>query len=281
MDVDVREGFEYPLAGERPVRLFALGGGVPLVVNVMLLAGYLTAALVHEAARWVALAGLVAWVPVWVGWLGYHVRVVRRTAAGASEPPGVDGWPALARDGVVGVALGVAYLLPLAVLYAAILLAVGVATGGMFAALEAGSTGGLAAAGVLYLAVAVVGGLFTFLYAVVAAYCYPLSLGAYAGGGLRAAVSPRRLWRLGASPNYAIPWLLVAGVVGFGWFVLSMLMGVLVGYLLLPLVPLAGFYLLVVAGRLFGVAHAIETGGDRRGGQSTGGAMRAEGTAGG
>jgi hypothetical protein len=259
MDVDVREGFEYPLAGDRTLRLLALGGGVPVVVNVVLLSGYAGAALGYDPARWVALAGLAAWVPVWVAWLGYYVRVVRRTATGEAGPPRFDGWLAVARDGVVCSLLGVGYLLPLVVLNVGILLLVGVAAGGMFAAVSEGTPGGLAAAGVLYLLASVVGTVLTFGYAVLAAYLYPVSLTAYAHGGVRAALSPRQLWPVVTSPNYAMPWLLVAGVSTFLWFALAMAVSLLVGYLLLPLAPLAGFYLLVVAGRLFGVAAVLES----------------------
>lgn len=240
---DVEDAAKYPLRGDGAVRTLAVGGGVPALVNVVwtaiLLAGVLFAPLLLLALPLVPIQ-----IAIGVIWTGYFVRVGRRTLAGEDTPPAFGDWGALARDGFWGVVVVVAYHVPLVVVvgagYGALFLVV-LGSGGL-----AESGAGEAAAGVGMLGAVVVVALFLFglVYSLAMSYLLPASLLAYADEGrVGAAFSPGRLRTVALSEAYAIPWVVAATAYAAVLLAVTSLTAVLVGFLLLPLVPVFNFYL--------------------------------------
>ena len=259
-DVDIEDALKFPVRGDDALKIHAVAGGVPVLLNVV----------------WtvVAIAGIVLpflWllylplVPlqlaVGILWLGYFLRVVRRTFAGATEPPALDDWGSLIRDGLWGTLVVLAYQVPALVLS---MVGYGVVFVAMFGAgglAEGGAEGGAAAVGVVgALLMLVVFGV-VLLYSLAAGYLLPASLIAYADEGhLGAAFSVERLKTVTYSQEYAIPWIVVAGVYGAVAGVVSFLASLLIGYLLVPFLPLFYFYLGTAAFYMLAQAYATRTG---------------------
>lgn len=256
-DVDVDGALRYPFRGDGVLRRFAIGGGVPSVLNVAYLVPAVAAVFVPELAL-LYLPLVAAQLGVGVVVTGYLVRVAERTMAGEGEPPAFGGWSGLVGDGLRATLVVLAYQVPAVVLST-------VAFGLMFLAF-AGASGvadGVAGAatgflGVLAMLVAVV---VATVYALATAYLLPISLVSYAATGeLSAAFAVEKVRPVALSGEYAIPWLVVAGVYMGVAAVMSVLTSLLIGYLLVPLLPVVYFYVGVAAIRMFAQAFATEHG---------------------
>lgn len=258
VEVDIEDALRYPLRGDGALTLHAVGGGLPVLLNVVWV-GVIFAAVLVEELFLLLIALFPLHLLVGIFWLGYFLRVARTTLEGAAAPPGFGDVGALFADGLWGSLLTLGYWVPVvgvmvagyAVMFAAML--------GLGSAGAGGTESALAAAG----AVSVVGMLLAvlvgFALSAVAAYLLPISLVAYADeGSVTAALSPARLKTVGLSESYVVPWLLVAGVYVAVYMVVSFLTVILVGYLLVPFLPLVYFFVGMAAFRLFGRAYAVE-----------------------
>lgn len=260
VEVDIEDALRYPVRGDDALAVHAVGGVAPVLVN-------LSMAVVAVAAIFVGPVGLLllALLPlqlaVVVGWTGYFVRVARTTFAGATAPPPLGDWGSLARDGLWGSLVVLAYQVPLVALTIGGYALVFALLFGLDSAVDAGTEAGMAAGSVLgvllmlILFVVVLGG------SLLVAYLLPISLVAYAHeGSARATLSLETLRTVGLSSEYAVPWLVVAGIYGGTVGLMSLLTSLLVGYLLVPLLPLFYFYLGVAAFHLFAQAYVEERG---------------------
>jgi hypothetical protein len=251
-DVDIDGALRYPFRGEGTLRRFAIGGGVPSLLNVAYLVPAVAAVFVPELAL-LYLPLVAVQLGAGVVLTGYFVRVAERTLAGEGEPPAFREWGGLVGDGLRGFGVVLAYQVPLVVASA-------VAFGLMFLAFAgASSVGESAGAGLGFLGVLVMllAVLVTMAYSLVMGYLLPISLVSYAASGeLSAAFDVERVKPVALSEEYAIPWLLVAGVYMAVASVMSVLTSLLVGYLLVPLLPVVYFYVGATAMFMFAQAFA-------------------------
>jgi hypothetical protein len=251
-DVDVDAALRYAFRGDGTLRRFAIGGGVPSLLNVAYLVPALAALVVPELAL-LYLPLVAVQLGVGVVLTGYVLRVAERTLDGESEPPAFRDWGELVGDGLRGFGVVLAYQVPLVVASA-------VAFGLMFLAFAGASSVGESAGaglGVLGVLVMLVAMLVTMAYSLVMGYLLPISLVSYAASGeLSAAFDVETVKPVALSEEYAIPWLIVAGVYMAVASVMSVLTSLLVGYLLVPLLPLVYFYVGVTAMFMFAQAFA-------------------------
>lgn len=255
------------MRGDDAITRFLIGGGIPsllaLAFVVLIVLSFL-----------LPLIGILNLLLYPVGFViglfltGYYVRVVRSTYAGEEEPPAFGDWTELLTDGGYCVVIELVYSIPLIVagVVATVIFAVviggGTAMGGsntesMFAAL---GTASLLVFGVLLL--------LAMLYGLVASYLYPISMCIYADTeDLRACFSKERLTAVAMTGDYAIPWLIQAGILfGVQMFVGTLTI-ILIGYLLYPFLPFAVFFVSTAAFYMFakaydGIANAGRSGGD-------------------
>lgn len=258
--VDVESGLKYPLRGEGALKLHAIGGGVPVLLN--LVGGVVTIVGLLVPPVLVLLLPLVpVHLAVTVLWTGFYVRVAGDTLEGRTEPPVFDDWGGLARDGLWGSLVILAYLVPGFVLTVGAYLLMFVFVFGASFGFERGFEAGAATAGVVAALVMLVAFLVVMVYGLLATYLLPISLVAYADERrLGAAFSIETLRTVGATSAYAKPWAAVVGVYVIVYTVVSALTVVLVGYLLAPFLPLVYFYLGVAAFYMFAQSYAETTG---------------------
>jgi hypothetical protein len=254
VEIDLRQVLTYPSQGGDATVRTAVGGGLPALLTLVTMVAWVVG-FVYERALLLALLSFPLQLVVAVAWTGYFVRVARQTAAVSTEPPPLDGWTGLVRDGVVGSLVGLFYVVPGLVLVVGMYAVAFASVFGMEWFVGTDPRAGLTM-GLLGMLVMMVGSLVMMGYAVVAAYLWPASLTLYAvEGSLRRALSPRRIASLVVSGEYAAPWIVVAGLSFWAYFVVSSLTMLLVGYLLVPLLPLLFFYLGTAAFHGFGQAY--------------------------
>jgi hypothetical protein len=156
------EALRYPIRGDRPTDVFAVGGVLGLAA-VLLLRG---AAAAYPAVLALALAGLAA-LPM-VGLLGYLVRAFASTLDGEDAPPEYGDATGLLRIGNRAFVVSVAYLLvPVTV----VLVTVAGALDAPAETLGGGQT-----------LLVLVSSTLTLVVALAFAYVYPAALGAVARG---------------------------------------------------------------------------------------------------
>lgn len=190
--------------------------------------------------------------------VGYLIRVLRTSLAGADEVPVYDEWGELIVDGLKGTAIALAYfaipiVLTLTVVVSALSFTV-TTVSAESGAVEAASTAANsdATTGVLVFAGLALVSIVTFL---VAMYIVPAALARFATTGkMGSAFALRSLWPVLSSGSYAVAWLLVI-VVSFGAGIIAGLvsfvpvLGVIVG-------ALVGYYANVVGFRLYAEGYA-------------------------
>lgn len=290
VDVDIEDGLGYPTRGENVLAVHGLGGALPVAVHVVLGIVAFVGLLFPPLYLLFVPLGLVL-LAVGVFWVGYFLRVARTAFAGGDELPALGDWGGLARDGLVGTLVATGYQVPTVALT---LLAYGLLFGWAFGmeALQADGAGsGMAAFGVVGMVLFFVLFVVAFLWAAAATYFTPISLLAYADEGrVGAAVSWPTLKRLATSGDYAVAWIATAGGAFAVWSVVSLLASFLVGYLLMPFLPLVFFYLGIAGFHMTGRAYAMEfdpavpdaAGGGATAGSASGGDVTGEdGTGGG
>lgn len=257
--VDVDDGLKYPLRGDNTLELHAVGGGVPVALNVVSSIVGLVGLLVP--LLWLLFLPLgLANLAVGVLWTGYFVRVARDTFAGGTEPPALGDW-GVVRDGVWGTLVVVAYLIPMVVLSVLGSGLVFVVVFGAGVGVDRGFEAAAATAGVLGVVVMLLLFLVVLGYGLVVAYLLPVSLVAYADEGrVGAAFSLDTLVTVGTDGEYAGAWAVTVGVYLVAGMVVSALTAILVGYMLLPLMPLLYFYLGTAGFHMFARAYADATG---------------------
>lgn len=256
VEVDFEDALTYPVRGDSTLTLYAIGGAIPALVNVLWVV-VVVASIVEQRLALLFVPLVLMQFAVGVGWLGYFVRVARATFDGATEPPSFGNWGELARDGLWGLVVVLAYQVPV------LALAVGgyALVFGLVFNLEAMAATGVGAGtwgamGALLLLVVTVAGLVGSL---LVAYLLPVSLVAYADEGrVRAAFSPDTLRTVGFSVEYAVPWVLAASLYFVVYSFVSFLTALLVGYLLVPFLPLVYFYVGLAAVYMFARAYAEE-----------------------
>jgi len=98
-------------------------------------------------------------------------------------------------------------------------------------------------------------------YSLVVSYLYPISVCVYADtDDVRTSFSKERLLPVAKSSDYAVAWLVQAGVLFRIQTFVGMLTMVLIGYLLYPFLPFATFFVTVAAFYVFAKAYQNETG---------------------
>jgi hypothetical protein len=212
----LREALDFPTSGDR-------GSAALLVGSVLLLlsVGFLAAGAILPLLLAVALAFQVAL-------RGYYVRVLRVTAADrAPVAPSFGDVSSLLRDGLVAVAVAVAYFLPALLLFA-------VAAGGNLASavqnpLQLRDPTTIAAA-------ETVGGLAALLglfAALGAFYLVPGAVTLYAHEGrVRSAFDLRTVFRGTVSEDYAVGWVITLVLQGLLFPVVALLYSLAVGVFL-------------------------------------------------
>lgn len=257
MDVDYEDALGYPLRGDDALVRHLIGGGAPALLSV----GYVFVTLISLLLPFFWVLNLLLYalgLVVSLFWTGYFVRVARRTYAGDPDPPAVDDWGDLLRDGGYGFLIGLVYSIPLILITIAGVVAFALLLGGGLSLGQdsSGLAAGLGVAGVLV-------GLAAFaiycLYSLVMGYLMPVSLCAYADDGtLSAAFDTDRLKRVGLRSEYALTWvgyMVVSAVVqGFVWTLAT----VLIGYLLLPFLPFLYFFGAMAMYYVFAQVYADE-----------------------
>lgn len=258
--VDVEAGLKYPLRGDGTLKLHAIGGGVPVLLNLLTVTVGIIGFFVHVV--WFLLLPLVpALVAVGVLWTGYYVRVARDTFEGGTEPPAFEDWGGLARDGVWGSLVVLVYMVPGVVLTVGGYLLMFVFVFGASYGVDLGADSAAATAGVVGALVMVIVSLVVLVYSLVAVYLLPISLVAYADeASLGAAFSLDTLTTVGRSSDYVKPWAAAVGVYMLVYMTTSFLTAILVGYLLVPFLPLVYFYLGTAAFYMFARSYADITG---------------------
>lgn len=240
MSVDYGDLVDYPIRGSDPLSVFLVMTGPPVVLGIF----GVVVALLSFLIPFVGIVNLLLYplaMAVGVLWLGYFVRVVRSTYRGESDPPRLGEWGPLLKDGLFGAGIYLVYLLPLFALAVVGVVAVVGLLGGIGAV--GGESAG-AALGLLGLLLMLVLSALYFAYVVVMGYLFPISLCSYADTGeVSDAFSVERMRRVGLNADYAVPWVLVAGAAFLVQSVVQLLSVVLVGYLLVPLLPVVFFYL--------------------------------------
>ncbi len=208
-------------------------GGTLLLFSVLFPLIWLFALVVSPV--WIILAPLAVFPPLLT--LGYDLRVLE---AGLGEepatPPFLD-WSELVRDGIRSILLGVVYLLPAFVV-------LGVASG-IVAALQTGQLPVSELATDVATGISTAGaGTFLLLYAGVFLYVRPATLAIFAATGrMRAALAPRRVFRVATSADYALGWAVAAVVLFVGWLIATPLGLLLVGFLLAFYVRAVAYYI--------------------------------------
>lgn len=255
--VDVEAGLKYPIRGDGTLKRFAVFGSAPLAMYVLTLAVAIASVAVPALGA-LQLLLLPMQLGIAVLWLGYFVQVARDTFAGGTEPPAVADWGQLARDGLGGLAVVLAYYVPVIavtlvgyVVVALLLLGAGfgVEQGSESVAATAGVLGGV---GVLVLMFVV------SLSSLAMAYLLPISIAAYADEGrLGAAFSLDTLLTVGRHGDYVKPWAATFGVYVLVATVLGFLAMLLVGIVLLPF---AYFYVGLAGFHMFAQGYASATG---------------------
>jgi hypothetical protein len=260
MDIDYEDAFGYPLRGDGVVSRFLIGGGAP---SLLVLAFFALAVLTIFLAPVGILILLLAPVSLAVGLLlsGYYVRVVRATYAGNEDPPSFGDWRELFVDGGYSVLIGLGYALPLVVLGIVVTVGFVALVGGGAAMGGSAAESAVAALGMLSLLLFALLSLLAMAYSLVVSYLYPISVCVYADtDDVRTSFSKERLLPVAKSSDYAVAWLVQAGVLfGIQTFV-DMLTMVLIGYLLYPFLPFATFFVTVAAFYVFAKAYQNETG---------------------
>jgi hypothetical protein len=179
---------------------------------------------------------------------GYLVRVLGRAAADERTPPSFTDWGRLLVDGlkllVVNLVYGVVVFLPLAVVFAALVVIVptgpSVAEPGMGPGM-APPSGGTATGLVVFLALLLV----ALLAVLVVGYVLPAALANFAiEGRLGAAFHLRTILRGAFTREYAVAWLLALLVGVVGGLVGSALTAVVVGIFVLFYVQVSFYYLI-------------------------------------
>lgn len=258
--VDVEAGFKYPLRGDGSVKLHAIGGGVPVVLNV--LTGFVVLAALIEQLMLLLLLPIAA-LQLFVGvlWTGYFLRVVRSTFDGGTEPPGFEDVGSLLHDGFWGGLVVVAYQVPGVVLMIggyllAFVFLYGARVGGDRAMIP-----GAATAGAVSILILVLLFLVWAVYSLGVLYLLPISLTAYAEErSLGTAFSLDTLLTVGRSSEYVKSWAASVGVFVLVYTLISFLTALFVGYLLLPFLPILYFYFGSAAFYMFGESYANATG---------------------
>jgi hypothetical protein len=196
-----REALGYPLRGDDGLTAVLLGGGVLFAAGLFLPFGILFFPLFGVSFA------------LWLSLQGYYVRVLRWSAAGRSDPPGIDDVGGMLGDGLGAVLVTIGYALPTLVL-------LGVAgTTGLLAA--AGGSAGVESAlrGVTGIAV-----LFVLLYLLALAYVLPAAVTLFAyHDSVGAAFRVRTVLDGAFSEDYAVGWVfaLLLRVVGYPAALLS------------------------------------------------------------
>jgi hypothetical protein len=254
-DVDVDDALRYPFRGGDALKRFAIGGGVPSALNV----GWLVVGLFSIVVPVLAVLYLplfAAQLAIGIVLTGYFLRVAAHTFEGGSDPPAFDDWGGLVREGLYGFLVVLAYQVPLVVV-------AGVGLGFAFlsvagaGAVADGSSAAGGALGVVGLVVLLVVMLVGTVLSLAMGYLAPISLVSYAEAGeLGAAFDVDRVKPVALSAQYAIPWLLAGGMYVAAASVVSFLTAILVGYLLVPLLPLVYFYVGTVGMYMFAQAYA-------------------------
>ncbi|WP_101297907.1 DUF4013 domain-containing protein [Halegenticoccus soli] len=196
------EALRYPARGDDAVETLLVGGGLHL------------------------LAVFVPFVPL-VFVAGYLVRALERAATGGrgalrggADPPAFRDLPALARDGVAAVGIGVAYLLVPAA-------ALAVTVAGLSSLTVPAGGGARTGVGVL------VGGTATLFVAVAFAYLLPAALANYAvRGRVRAAFDARALRRAATDAGYFVAWWTGVALAAVAVAAAAPLSAVVVGFFL-------------------------------------------------
>jgi len=196
-----REALGYPLRGDDGLTAVLLGGGVLFAAGLFLPFGILFLPLFGVSFA------------LWLSLQGYYVRVLRWSAAGRSDPPGIDDIGGMLGDGLGAVLVTIGYALPALVL-------LGVAgTTGLLAA--AGGSAGVESAlrGVTGIAV-----LFVLLYLLALAYVLPAAITLFAyHDSVGAAFRVRTVLDGAFSEDYAVGWVfaLLLRVAGYPAALLS------------------------------------------------------------
>lgn len=261
--VDVGAGLKYPLRGDSTLKLHAIGGGVPVLLNVVTFAGALAGVLL-EAPLLLVLPFVVLFpfqLAIGILWTGYFVRIARDTFEGGTEPPAWGDWGELASEGFWGFLIVLAYQIPGIVLmvggYALMFLFI---FGASFGARQ-GSESAAATAGIVGVVLMLLVFLVAMVYSVAITYLLPISLVAYADEGrVGAAFSLDTLKTVGADGEYVKPWAASVGVYMAVATLVSFLTAILIGYLLVPFLPLLYFYIGTAAFYMFAQAYADTTG---------------------
>jgi hypothetical protein len=186
---------------------------------------------------WLVLTPLAVFPPLLT--LGYDLRVIEAGLRESAATPPFLGWSRLARDGFRSILLGVVCLVPaMVVVVAAGLIVAGVQMGQIeLTERTATAVTGVTTAGA---------GAFLLLYLVVFLYVRPATLAVFvATGRMRAALSPRRVFRVALSTDYAIGWTTAAAVLTIGWAIAAPLQLLVVGFFL-------AFYVRAVASYAYG-----------------------------
>jgi hypothetical protein len=257
---DVEDAAKYPLRGDDATRTLAVAAGIPALVNVVWsVIGLLGAFLPPLLLLYLPL--LPVQLAISVLWTGYFVRVARRTFAGEDTPPALGDWRELAADGFWGTVVVVAYQVPLFVVTVAGYGALVVVLAGSSGLAEGGAEGAAAGVGVVGALAVVALSLFALAYSLAISYVLPAALLAYADEGrVGAAFSVDRLRTVTLSEAYAIPWVVAATAYVGVVMVVTTLTAVLVGFLLVPLLPVFYFYLGSATFYALALAYAEETG---------------------
>ena len=175
--------------------------------------------------------------------MGYLVRVLGTTAAGAEEPPEFTGWGDMLVKGVVATVIALAYAIVPFIVYG-IFVSVVVGTGGLIG----GEAGGLLAGVGILAAFAFIPVLFLVYYAV------PAALTAYAvEEDAGAAFSVAKLKPTLLSVDYLVAMLMPIVVAVVLWILTGILAITVIGLLLVPFLQ---FYGQVAVFRMFGSAFA-------------------------
>jgi hypothetical protein len=217
------------------------------------------------------LACFVVPIAPWLFAYGYYIRVLRRASKGEElSMPAWDDWGALAKDGVQGLLVQMAYVLPGLLVYLGGVLIYFVASFGLpmlFAIPMAGSEGDPSAASlilaplVLILVFAGMAILFISMFLGMAliflgAIPLPMALAHFAAqGNLSAAFRVKEWWPLlrANKLGYFIAWVIVAGlVVMLYWMIVPLYLTFIFSFLVFIVLMPIYFYLLLVSAAVFG-----------------------------
>ncbi|MCU4801856.1 DUF4013 domain-containing protein [Halobacteria archaeon HArc-gm2] len=260
MAIDYEDAFGYPLRGDGALKRFLVGGGVPSLLTVAVFALIVLSIFLAPVAILILLLAPV-WLAVALLLAGYYVRVVRATYDGNEDPPAFGDWQELLVDGGYSVLIGLGYALPLVLLGIVVTVGFVALVGGGAAMGGSDAESAVAALGLLSLLVFSLLSLVVMAYSLAVSYLYPISVCVYADtGDVRSSFSTERLLPVAKSSDYAIAWLVQAGVLfGIQTFV-GMLTVILLGYLLYPFLPFATFFVTVAAFYMFAKAYQNEAG---------------------